>query len=62
MYMVGEGYLWMHQSINPIFEFLLQPALLTLELLFSFFPPLLQQYSLNVMFLSFSCIYLIMSQ
>lgn len=37
MYMVGKGYLRMHQSINLIFEFLLQSALLTLELLFSSF-------------------------
>lgn len=62
MYMVGTGYLLMHQSINLIFEFLLQSALLTLELLFPSFFPLLQQYSLNATFLSFSCIYLIMSQ
>lgn len=39
MYMVCKGYLWMHQSINPVFEFPLQSGLLTLELLFaSFFP------------------------
>lgn len=41
MHMVVKGYLWMHQSINLIFEFLLQSALLTLELLLSSFFPLL---------------------
>lgn len=48
MHTVVKGYLWMHQSINLIFEFLLQSALLTLELLLSSFFPLLQQYSLKV--------------
>ena len=60
-YMVGAGYLWMHRNINLISAVPIPITYADHRISVPIFFPLLQQYSLNTTFLSFSCMSLIMS-
>lgn len=59
--MVSTGHLQMRRNINLISGVPVPISYADLRTSISIFFPLLQQYSLNATFLSFSCMYLIMS-